>query len=697
VSNDRRASAASRPQRLCRIGELAYLVAGPWTDTDQKVLGRETTRRLDFRVHRRTFSAVLLKSRVDLADAGGCQSAGLLEFAVHLDLNASERGELIAIVFRLVAQVFNLRGDGVLKDVFTHLLSADGIPRGRMIVHGVDHIDTAICEASRRFRLGQGSLIVSFAGQLATGDVRAVESPIGRRSDTRLAVAHVANPLSGDRMLLISSHGISVADVEVRQSRDIRAFGQSHALQLPEALNLLAIWDGVARSALAALGKDEAVAASVALPPFGFRFEITHTFSMKNGLFISGWFVDPDRQLKEVWLVDYGLADQCLLGQWVVTPAKVAMESELIAVRQFHAFAPRQDGYAEPPSMTFKIELRNGEGHIAHVASTRSDDRMMRDRILGSINQAGLTLDALTKALLPAVQPIQAALNDRQRVNETLDLGIRSTRAISIVIPLQRELRFIRSQLIAFDADPLVKSICQIVYVVDDPLVARQVRRILDGAVHVFALDIRLVQLERSGGDALANNLGVGEAEGQTIILMHSDVVPETPGWLAAVAERLSVLPPSSIVGPKLIDADENLQHAGMSFRPLPNGFWQSMQIFKGYGRDFPPANVEREVPAVTAALMVLRRVDFLAVGGFSTDFVGGKVEGSDLCLKLRSQGGLCLYVPSVTFFHFERQPRSEADRDAASAIYDGALHSLRWSTTIKALVTRTPRVRHAS
>lgn len=697
MSSDRRASAASWPQLICRIGELAYLFAGPSTDTDQKVFDREPTRRLDFRVHEREFSALLLKSRIDMADTGGCQLVGLLEFSAQLDLSAPERSELIAIVFRLVAQTFSLRRDAVLKDVCARLLSADGVPKGRMIIHCVEHIDTAVCEASRRLRLGQGSLIVSFADQLTIGEVKVVASPIGRRSDTRLAVTDLASPFSGDRMLLISSHDISIADVEVRQSRDVRAFGKSHARQLPEALNLLAISDGVARSALAGLGQNEPVTATVALPAFGFRLEITHVFSMAHGLFVSGWFVDPDRQLKEVWLVDYGLVGQCLLGQWVVAPAKVVTESEMIAVRQFHAFAARGDGYHAPPSMTFIVELQNGERHVASAYSAQNDDRVTRDRILGSINQAGFTLDALTKAFMPAVRPIQAGLNDRQRVCEVLDLGIRSTRAVSIVIPLHGELRFIRSQLIAFDSDPFVRSNSQIVYVVDDPLIAHQVREILGGAGHVFGLDIRLVQLDRSGGNALANNLGVGAAEGQTIVLMHSDVVPEKHGWLAAMEERLWALPPASIVGPKLISVDQNLQHAGMSFRTLPNGCLQNMHVFKGYGRDFPPANVEREVPALTADLMVLRREDFLAAGGFSIDFIGGNFEGSDLCLKLRSQGGLCLYVPSVTFLHFERQSRPEADHDTASTIYDQALHSLRWSKSIEALIAASPEVRHAS
>src|SRR5690606_7717458 len=152
-------------------------------------------------------------------------------------------------------------------------------------------------------------------------------------------------------------------------------------------------------------------------------------------------------------------------------------------------------------------------------------------------------------------------------------------------------------------------------------------------------------------------------------------------------AERLSRLPAHSVIGPKLIYADESLQHAGMYFRRLEISHWQNMHYFKGYGRDLPVAQVEREVPAVTGALMVLRKADFLAVGGFTSDYVIGDYEDSDLCLKLRAKGGTCLYMPSATLFHFERQSMQGSDEDLGSTIYNEALHTERWNDAIEALM----------
>jgi GT2 family glycosyltransferase len=282
------------------------------------------------------------------------------------------------------------------------------------------------------------------------------------------------------------------------------------------------------------------------------------------------------------------------------------------------------------------------------------------------------------------------ALNSRQFVRETLEYGERSSRAVSVVIPLYRETGFIRSQLIAFDVDAFVRARCEIVYVVDDPLIALRVRNILSGSIHVHRLDVKLVVLGRNGGYALANNFGVAAADGETIVLMNSDVLPERNGWLEPLADRLETLPAHSVIGPKLIYADESLQHAGMYFFKFDARYWQNMHYFKGYGRALPLADSECEVPAVTGALMVLRKADYLAVGGFTPDYIVGDYEDSDLCLKLRAMGGTCLYMPDVALFHFERQSMqgSTVEKDLGSTIYNRALHTDRWDDAIERLMS---------
>ncbi|MFM2279187.1 MAG: hypothetical protein RLZZ444_1418, partial [Pseudomonadota bacterium] len=248
---------------------------------------------------------------------------------------------------------------------------------------------------------------------------------------------------------------------------------------------------------------------------------------------------------------------------------------------------------------------------------------------------------------------------------------------------------FMRAQLMAFAIDPMVAADCEIVYVVDDPLIQSEVDYILGGLDYLHALDILMVTLARNGGYALANNFGVEAASGDRLVLMNSDVVPEAPGWLEPALSRLDQLPYASVIGARLLYADHSLQHAGMFFFKLAQGYWQNMHYWKGYGRDFPEAVKEREVPAVTGALMILDRSAYRAVGGFTADYVVGDYEDSDLCLKLRERGGLCIYLPSVTLFHFERQSMAsnQAQSDNGSTVFNRALHSARWSERIVELM----------
>jgi GT2 family glycosyltransferase len=317
-------------------------------------------------------------------------------------------------------------------------------------------------------------------------------------------------------------------------------------------------------------------------------------------------------------------------------------------------------------------------------------DVSLRNEILDTIVGAGLDKEMLSAVYSPAVSPLQTAINSRQAVRRTEQYGRRSSRRCSIIVPLYREIGFLRSQLMAFSVDPFIRDHAEIIYVVDDPAIASIVSAYCEGAMYSYSCDLRVVVLERNGGYALANNFGAKVAEGEILALLNSDVIPEHPGWLEALADRLATLPEESVIGPRLLYADGSLQHAGMYFDRLSSGFWQNFHFWKGYGRFFPPSQVECAVPAVTGACMVLAQRSFVGVGGFTPDYIVGDYEDSDLCLKLRAKGGVCLYVPSVELRHFERQsmPRDTVNVDRGSTQYNRALHSLNWDAAIREVMS---------
>jgi GT2 family glycosyltransferase len=172
--------------------------------------------------------------------------------------------------------------------------------------------------------------------------------------------------------------------------------------------------------------------------------------------------------------------------------------------------------------------------------------------------------------------------------------------------------------------------------------------------------------------------------------MLNSDVIPIAPGWLETLTSRMEENPAIAACGPKLLFEDGSIQHAGLYFAVNHFGRCLNHHFYKGMPRDYAPATVERLVPAVTGACLLVRTDAFNEVEGFSTDYVIGDYEDSDLCLKLRAAGHEIAYVPDAELYHLERQSIRHHDdymRGCADR-YNAWLHSARWAQTIRGLNT---------
>ena len=125
-----------------------------------------------------------------------------------------------------------------------------------------------------------------------------------------------------------------------------------------------------------------------------------------------------------------------------------------------------------------------------------------------------------------------------------------------------------------------------------------------------------------------------------------------------------------------------------MFFAPDHRGRWLNHHFNKGMPRNYAPARVSREVPAITGACMVIPAKLFSKVGRFTEDYVIGDYEDSDLCLKIRAEGRSIGYVADVELYHFERKSMTQsADYMRGLAWqYNCWLHQQRWSEQLVAL-----------
>ena len=184
-----------------------------------------------------------------------------------------------------------------------------------------------------------------------------------------------------------------------------------------------------------------------------------------------------------------------------------------------------------------------------------------------------------------------------------------------------------------------------------------------------------VIRNERNESYADANNAAVRACRGNLVLFLNNDVQPVGPHWLGHLVESIEAADVAAVgarlVYPLVADgpragsrfADLTLQHGGVWFAPR-DGAPQASPIGAGRDPDGPEAAAVREVPALTAACLLVRRDAFEAVGGFDTGYLYGQ-EDVDLALRWRAAGWRLAYDGRAVLWHHESATRVLDDRDA--------------------------------
>jgi GT2 family glycosyltransferase len=197
---------------------------------------------------------------------------------------------------------------------------------------------------------------------------------------------------------------------------------------------------------------------------------------------------------------------------------------------------------------------------------------------------------------------------------------------VSVVVPLYNGLPLTQAMVASLQAT-LPAGLAHEIILVDDGST--------DGTREWLATlrdpPFRVVLNEHNLGFAAANNRGAAVAHGEFLALLNNDLIL-TPGWLEPMlAAHARLGRRAGVVGNVQYRVDDGaLDHAGIGL--TPQGKIEHLRALpKSAGRLC-------EVFAVTAACCLVRREDYLAVGGFDEGFVNGG-EDVDLGLKLRARG----------------------------------------------------------
>lgn len=420
-----------------------------------------------------------------------------------------------------------------------------------------------------------------------------------------------------------------------------------------------------------------------------------------GGVFLVGWLHDPLHLVR-------GLTLRGPFGPLSVPAAAIFPTSRPDVVKRFEQ-APF--GNAEPrpgfvvhlpdagpgPVAQWRVEVALGSGDAIELIAGPAllPPAQAREVVLRSVNPLDVGPDMLDRCLTPPAERLHRAASAEPVGLEVLQIGERpKAPQVSVVIPLYRNLRFVRHQVAAFARDPMLRE-AEIIMVLDSPEQRGEAEHLLRGICGLLDLPVTLALHGRNAGYATACNTGASLAGAPFLLQLNSDVIPDASGWLAPLLARLATDPTIGCVGPKLMFDDGSLQHAGLYFARGPLGDWYNCHYFKGFPRHYPDANRARPTPGVTGAAMLMRRSAWDAVGGFHADYIVGDYEDSDLCLRLREAGYGIFYEPAAELYHFERQSIGQHGgySGTVAAAYNRRLHHRRWAARIETLMAGFPHL----
>jgi GT2 family glycosyltransferase/glycosyltransferase involved in cell wall biosynthesis len=161
----------------------------------------------------------------------------------------------------------------------------------------------------------------------------------------------------------------------------------------------------------------------------------------------------------------------------------------------------------------------------------------------------------------------------------------------------------------------------------------------------------RFVRYDKSFNFSDKCNAGAQAATGARLIFFNDDVESGQRDWIQNLIDPLEN-PEVGAVAPKLLYATGKIQHAGL-VTGVRGFVGTACHEWAGDSVDYTNlAQSMRDVSALSAACLAIRRDDFFRVGEF--DATNTPIAHSDLdfCFKVREAGFRCVYTPFVTMTH---------------------------------------------
>lgn len=178
---------------------------------------------------------------------------------------------------------------------------------------------------------------------------------------------------------------------------------------------------------------------------------------------------------------------------------------------------------------------------------------------------------------------------------------------------------------------------------------------------HLKSKNVNVIQRPGSFNFSAMNNHAVQQAKGSFIGLINNDIEAIDSDWLKAMARHL-LRPNVGAIGAKLLWPNGMVQHAGvvLGLHGLAghtgNDWHKEDTGYFGYNQ------IIHSTSAVTAACLLCKREDYLAVNGLDEIDFPVNFNDIDFCLKLRSIGKRIVWTPEAQLVHVESASRGSDD-----------------------------------
>lgn len=186
------------------------------------------------------------------------------------------------------------------------------------------------------------------------------------------------------------------------------------------------------------------------------------------------------------------------------------------------------------------------------------------------------------------------------------------------------------------------------------------------------------------------NNLAAAQAKGEVLVLLNNDISMIGPDWLDEMVVQ-AVRPNVGAVGAKLYYPDGTLQHAGvvLGVGDVPQRV--AGHLYAGAGANHPGYQghlaLARNVSAVTAACLTIRKCVYDEVGGMDAEALAVAFNDVDLCLKVRGAGYDIVWTPHAELFHHESASRGSDLAPETAARFQREVQAMRdrWGPVLDA------------